>query len=266
MRSSYVMRYYHPFPEAIPLLKVGCSRVTHPSATNLKEQALSRPFDLHVLGVPPAFVLSQDQTLHRVVSPNQFYLILKSGSLRIARNYCLRFIVLSDFSKYNADFTIWIDQGFQFFLPFLFSHCSVFKMQFSSFLRGFVLVRRLIYYTTLSDFCQAFFKVFLKFFLDRGSGSFPVSLDQVVSLFIIPHFKLFVKRFFRFFQIFFSLTRPDSVIFLALCPALWLPSGLAANLFIIPRLRSFVKPFSKFLLNFSLDFTSQNLLRLFNFP
>ena len=82
------MRYYHPFPEAIPLSEAGCSRVTHPSATMLSEQAPITPFDLHVLGVPPAFVLSQDQTLHRVVSPNRFYPALKSVSLRIARNYC----------------------------------------------------------------------------------------------------------------------------------------------------------------------------------
>ena len=34
-------------------------RVTHPCATNGR----SHPFDLHVLGMPPAFVLSQDQTL-----------------------------------------------------------------------------------------------------------------------------------------------------------------------------------------------------------
>jgi hypothetical protein len=34
-------------------------RVTHPSATDVS----LRPFDLHVLGLPPAFVLSQDQTL-----------------------------------------------------------------------------------------------------------------------------------------------------------------------------------------------------------
>ena len=33
MRFRYVMRYYHPFPEAIPLSKAGSSRVTHPSAT-----------------------------------------------------------------------------------------------------------------------------------------------------------------------------------------------------------------------------------------
>ena len=65
------MRYYHPFPEAIPRLKVGCSRVTHPSATKLSKQALITPFDLHVLGVPPAFVLSQDQTLYKFVSSRE---------------------------------------------------------------------------------------------------------------------------------------------------------------------------------------------------
>jgi hypothetical protein len=29
-------------------------------------QALPSPFDLHVLGMPPAFILSQDQTLHLI--------------------------------------------------------------------------------------------------------------------------------------------------------------------------------------------------------
>ena len=66
------MRYYHPFPEAIPRSKVGCSRVTHPSATKLNKQARLTPFDLHVLGVPPAFVLSQDQTLYKFVSLREF--------------------------------------------------------------------------------------------------------------------------------------------------------------------------------------------------
>ncbi len=33
--------------------------IPHPFATNV----LLHPFDLHVLSIPPAFVLSQDQTL-----------------------------------------------------------------------------------------------------------------------------------------------------------------------------------------------------------
>ncbi len=44
------------------------SRVTHPSATkvSLKQASSILPFDLHVLSTPPAFVLSQDQTLRLI--------------------------------------------------------------------------------------------------------------------------------------------------------------------------------------------------------
>jgi hypothetical protein len=58
------MVYYSPFPKGIHHLKVGCVRVTHPSATRHLEQALMLPSDLHVLSLPLAFILSQDQTLH----------------------------------------------------------------------------------------------------------------------------------------------------------------------------------------------------------
>ena len=44
------------------------SRVTHPSATRIIIQQAFKlfPFDLHVLGTPPAFILSQDQTLRLI--------------------------------------------------------------------------------------------------------------------------------------------------------------------------------------------------------
>ena len=45
----------------ILVLRAGYPRVTHPFAT--KHRGAS--FDLHVLGTPPAFILSQDQTLHK---------------------------------------------------------------------------------------------------------------------------------------------------------------------------------------------------------
>ena len=52
------MRYYSPFPEAIPQKRVRShALLTRPPLT--PKGAL----DLHVLGLPPAFVLSQDQTL-----------------------------------------------------------------------------------------------------------------------------------------------------------------------------------------------------------
>ncbi len=52
------MRYYSQFPEAIPQRRVRShALLTRPPLT--PKSAL----DLHVLGLPPAFVLSQDQTL-----------------------------------------------------------------------------------------------------------------------------------------------------------------------------------------------------------
>src|SRR4051794_21799468 len=43
--------------------RADCSRVTHPFAARVPQRAL--PLDLHVLSTPPAFVLSQDQTLQQ---------------------------------------------------------------------------------------------------------------------------------------------------------------------------------------------------------
>ena len=45
-----------------PRYQAGYLRVTHPFATHPEEQAPPSAFYLHVLGTPPAFVLSQDQT------------------------------------------------------------------------------------------------------------------------------------------------------------------------------------------------------------
>ena len=67
------MAYYPAFPPAVRLSGVGCIRVTHPSATlNLPKGIL--PFDLHVLGLPLAFILSQDQTLRCTIVLTQIFL------------------------------------------------------------------------------------------------------------------------------------------------------------------------------------------------
>ena len=49
----------------VPLSEVGHQRVTHPSATLTLRRIQELPFDLHALGTPLAFILSQDQTLRR---------------------------------------------------------------------------------------------------------------------------------------------------------------------------------------------------------
>jgi hypothetical protein len=59
------MVYYSQFPRAIHRLRADCVRVTHPCATDI----LLCPFDLHVLSLPLAFILSQDQTLHCIFLP-----------------------------------------------------------------------------------------------------------------------------------------------------------------------------------------------------
>ena len=46
----------------------GCLRITHPFASISSQQAGHPSIDLHVLGTPPAFILSQDQTLHLISS------------------------------------------------------------------------------------------------------------------------------------------------------------------------------------------------------
>ena len=152
------MRYYHPFPEAIPLSEAGCSRVTHPSATMIWKQAPKSPFDLHVLGVPPAFVLSQDQTLHRVVSPSDFthfeiWFIANRSQLLLC------FIVLSDFSY-------WFIESTRVPVFLAFSFLALFSFQDAVFVvfGSVYLVKRLIYYTTFSEVCQAFFQTFSSFF------------------------------------------------------------------------------------------------------
>jgi hypothetical protein len=52
------IRYYSKFPWAIPYHWEG----SHALLTRLPLR-IATAFDLHVLGLPPAFVLSQDQTL-----------------------------------------------------------------------------------------------------------------------------------------------------------------------------------------------------------
>ena len=63
MPPSGTVAYYPAFPPAIRLDGAGCIRVTHPCAT-LNPPKGVLPSDLHVLGLPLAFILSQDQTLH----------------------------------------------------------------------------------------------------------------------------------------------------------------------------------------------------------
>ena len=65
------MADYPAFPPAIRRNGVGCIRVAHPSAT-LDPPKGALPSDLHVLGLPLAFILSQDQTLRCTIVSLKF--------------------------------------------------------------------------------------------------------------------------------------------------------------------------------------------------
>ena len=62
------MRVCRQFLAGIPHPRPGHPCVTHPSATPSLSRKKERTFDLHVLGTPPAFILSQDQTRHPIGS------------------------------------------------------------------------------------------------------------------------------------------------------------------------------------------------------
>ena len=74
IRRGTIQEWPKPFPRRVyavlAIVSNGYSpllgrfpRVTHPSATKVTGASPGPSFDLHVLSMPPAFVLSQDQTL-----------------------------------------------------------------------------------------------------------------------------------------------------------------------------------------------------------
>ena len=77
---------------SFPVLSRALGQVTHALLTRPplgwqcfipKDSTPTTPLDLHVLGTPPAFVLSQDQTLHRkfVLSESLSLVPNRSGTL-----------------------------------------------------------------------------------------------------------------------------------------------------------------------------------------
>ena len=148
-----LMRYYQPFPAAIPLYEAGYPRVTHPSATNFEKQALHRPFDLHVLSTPPAFILSQDQTLNKMVSKEpRLFKSLYWSSFQLQRNLT---VVLQAQACLNNQIQIWC---------FVFSlRCLIYKVH--------AVHRRVLILPHSNLFVKNFFQILFNLFL-RGPLAF----------------------------------------------------------------------------------------------
>ena len=123
-----------------------------------KDSAAKFSLDLHVLGTPPAFVLSQDQTLEKffrklissILNTNVFVKFAKTlfGIDKVLQLPCA--IVV-------------IDLLLLILLPLFLT------VYFSNII---ALSRELIYHTTLSLVCQPFFSSFFFFFLQKTFSSF----------------------------------------------------------------------------------------------
>ena len=149
MRSRCVMRYYLPFPEVIPHTRAGCSRVTHPSATDPPRRA--SPFDLNVLCTPPAFILSQDQTLKQIV-----YLLLQQSDSS-SELFILAFFTFLELCS------LWFWQILYSHLLFCFVLLSS-VVQLSSFNRSPFFSWACLLYHFLFPLSIPFLKVFWKIF------------------------------------------------------------------------------------------------------
>ena len=186
MRFRCIMRYYHPFPDVIPHTRAGCSRVTHPSATDQTRR--SSPFDLNVLCTPPAFILSQDQTLKQIV----YHPLKRFDSFEL---FILAFFTFLELCS------LWFWQILYSHLLFCFVLLSS-VVQLSSFNRG-PFLRALVYYITLFPLCQVLFQNFFKIFL---TGVWVISFASLfATALLFYHFPFNLSStYFKFFSISFT--------------------------------------------------------------
>ena len=124
-------------------MRADYSRVTHPCAALLRTEV---PFalDLHVLGLPPAFVLSQDQTL-------QFDLFLRSlrSVIDLFKDNLLSILLARTYACY----------------PYYMDNLLLFAFSSSVFivLRACLIPSASAAYTRHAYACQMFFSFFLIF-------------------------------------------------------------------------------------------------------
>ena len=141
MPSDYIIGHYHPFPEAIPHLEAGYSRVTHPSATkNLNKSK----FSVRLACVRRAASVHPEPGSNSLKSciyqePRFLIILFHYESLAITD-----FSVFSDFFLYIPDFKSRNFKGRNFFVLF----------SFQSAVSHWISLRQLIYYITDFWICQ----------------------------------------------------------------------------------------------------------------
>ena len=161
------MRYYQPFPAAIPSTR----QVTHALLTrpplshkqlHSEKSVANASFDLHVLSTPPAFILSQDQTLIKVCLVSYKLTSLNS----FTKTYCLGSCIF----RYSQDSLMnhfKILKEFQGCLSIQLSKICITQTQHLSGVLSLIcyrLPRRLVYNIIRYTHCQQLFNFFSIFF------------------------------------------------------------------------------------------------------
>ena len=136
------------------------------------------PFDLHVLSVPPAFVLSQDQTLYKscisISVSTELRSLFNNACVITAHFYtlCLSFPFFKGISRVVTLFALF---------------------NFQDAVSCFALLRNTFIISHSEDFVKYFFQVFSKFSFRDLRCSLQTSFS------IISHSVQFVKYFFQVF-------------------------------------------------------------------
>ena len=137
--------------------QVAHALLTRSPLSHNPQQAVScASFDLHVLGMPPAFILSQDQTLNKLYlkQPKLHKIdLLKFNLFQNKSQNRILFYTRSSARVLKEPFYFWCLKALLAF----FLHCLIFKVQAVS--------RRFLYITTSTLFCQHLFLSFFKSFL-----------------------------------------------------------------------------------------------------
>ena len=144
--------------------------LTRPPLTFQSLGFMKSPFDLHVLGTPPAFILSQDQTLmFKFVRSKSVWLILPF--------YCCFRFLFSEISL-RTFCSVWNFQGcITVYLSKIKTSCSA---------RAVLLCccsQRQLWYLIITAFvCQQLFSIFSNLFLDRKTFIFAVEFHTTTLL------------------------------------------------------------------------------------
>ena len=144
MRNFYIHSVLAPLSKCCPHLE-GRLLTRYSPVRHLVFTEINTPFDLHVLSTPPAFVLSQDQTLQKIIFRRTDWLLI----------ICFKEILkVNSFNELPAHSSVR-------------KHCALFSFQRTSDLSKsaclFYLTQKILS-STFFNFFNLFFKGFVFFF------------------------------------------------------------------------------------------------------